>query len=149
MPTPKNKTQNASLWIGALLLSLVVAAVASIMKQPMSSDINWRIVFNDIGTVFISLSPVLAAGLGLPRLGGEERAALANELGHKKAEEVLKDAVHSDGQPKPDVDLDKLAKKILDLNKKEQERIRKQNPPGFHGVDPIPVNRPRSRRGDT
>lgn len=148
MPTPKTKTQNASLWVGALLLSLVVAAVASIMKQPMTEDINWRIVFNDIGTVFISLSPVLAAGLNLPRLGGEERAALANELGHKKAEKVLKDAVQSNGQARPQVDLDELAKKIIEQNKREQQRIRQQNPPGFYGENPIPVNR-RSSRGDT
>lgn len=131
MPVPQNKLQNVLLLGGSLILALLLAAVGSILEQPIDQSINWRLVFNDVGKTLIALSPAIIASLGLPRLGAEKRASLVNELGTDRATQVLQDAADGQGQARPmshaelvdrTIDYDLLTDKIMERKKAEEEK---------------------------
>lgn len=90
MLIPQNKTQTVLMWLLALLGAITLAFLSSLAQQlPGSEPINWRTIALDVINVIISSAPFVAAGLGLPRLGAENRARLINEIGADRAVDVL------------------------------------------------------------
>ncbi len=88
--TPATRTQNLLLWGGALAVSVVVAFLSGVATHwPEGGPIDWRGVALDVIQVALSVIPIVAAGLGLPRLGKEGVATLVSEVGTRQATAVL------------------------------------------------------------
>lgn len=93
--TPKTTAQNIAYWIGALALTTVLALLTGIATHwPEGGSIDWRGVWLDVIQVLLSTLPVVAAGLGLPRLGREQIARTVSDIGPKRAQAVLQDVVY-------------------------------------------------------
>lgn len=109
---PKTKTQNLLLWLAAFLLAVLLSFLAALASQlPGDTPINWREVALDVINTIVSIAPVVAAGLGLPRLGGEIRANLVDEIGKEKATIVLEQMAETGRAP--NIDYGMLADEIL------------------------------------
>lgn len=113
--TPKTLTQNLILWGLALLVSVLLAILNPLGEQ-MSTDepIRWRSIFVSVIHTLTTVIPIVAAGFGLPKLGGEVPNALIKEVGHDKAIDVLTDVAASQGASRPYVNLTELAKELLE-----------------------------------
>lgn len=92
--TPRTTGQNIVLWIGALLITTFLALLSGIATHwPEGGLIDWRGVWLDVIQVLLSAVPLVAAGLGLPRLGREGVASLVSEVGPRRAQAILQDNV--------------------------------------------------------
>jgi hypothetical protein len=90
---PKTTTQNILLWLGALTLAVALALISSVADHwPEGGAIDWRLVYQDVSRTIVSLSPIVAAGLGLPALGKEAQAFLAHQVGQPTATAALEQA---------------------------------------------------------
>lgn len=88
--TPKTINQNLLLWSAALGVSVVLAFLTGVATHwPEGGSIDWRGVTLDVVQVLLSVIPVVAAGIGLPRLGKEGIASLVNEVGAPQAKAAL------------------------------------------------------------
>jgi hypothetical protein len=73
MLSPKNKTQNLLLWLGAVTVAVLLSFLSALVTQlPGQAPINWREIVLAVCNTLISIIPVVAAGLGLPKLGSEQ-----------------------------------------------------------------------------
>lgn len=88
--TPATTRQNLLLWAGALAVSVLLAFLTGIATHwPEGGTIDWRGVCLDVIQVLLSVIPIVAAGLGLPRIGKEPIAALVSEVGTNQAKAAL------------------------------------------------------------
>lgn len=144
--TPNTKTKNLLIWGAALLLALFLAFVGSWVEQastiPEDQAINWRRVWIDVAKSLLTLAPVVAAGLNLPRLGKEQVATMVNELGKDEALHRLETPVTDEKIAKillPHIDITLLARRILDENRSRQLAERFPNGPISEKISqPIP-----------
>ena len=89
MLIPTNKYQTLLLWVAAFIVAIMLSFLTALSKQLSGTDpINWRPVFLDVIDTVITVIPIIAAGLGLPRLGKETLNNLVTQVGDKKAKEV-------------------------------------------------------------
>lgn len=92
---PKTTAQNIVYWVGALALTVVLALLTGIATHwPEGGPIDWRGVWLDVIQVLLSTLPVVAAGLGLPRLGRERVARAVSEVGPQRAQAVLQEEIY-------------------------------------------------------
>jgi hypothetical protein len=87
---PETKTQNLLLWGAALGIALLLSFVSGVMTHwPEAGGIDWRGVWLDVGQTVVTVVPIVAAGLGLPRLGREDISALVSQVGRGTAKAAL------------------------------------------------------------
>lgn len=101
--TPDTTTKNLALWGAALAVSVLLAFLSGVATHwPENGPIDWRGVMLDVIQVIVSTLPIVAAGLGLPRLGKEAVASLTSKVGKDNAVAVLEmEADRQDGIPTP------------------------------------------------
>jgi hypothetical protein len=88
--TPSTTTTNLLLWAGAMAGAIILSALSAIATHwPSGGAIDWRSVTLDVIQTILSTAPLLAAGLGLPRLGHEPVAALVSQVGTAQAQAAL------------------------------------------------------------
>lgn len=87
--TPKNKTENLLIWGAALGVAVLLSFLSGIATHWPDTGIDWRGVFLDVIQTILTTAPIVAAGLGLPRIGKEGVASLVSEVGTEKAKDVL------------------------------------------------------------
>ena len=119
--TPKTTTQNLMLWGAAFLLAVLLSLLSGIATHwPAGGSIDWRGVALDVIQTILTTAPLVAAGLGLPRLGKEGVAALSSRVGTPAAIAALADeADRQAGIPVPtyltDTDIDRITRRGLEL----------------------------------
>lgn len=128
MSIPQNKTQTILLWIASFAVGVLIAFLSSISQNwPENGDILWRSVWLDTITYIVAALPVVAVGLGLPRFGGEARAALIDKIGKEKATTILEQAADIESRNiYSGVDYGRLADEIL--KRKAQDDLLKKIP---------------------
>ncbi len=88
--TPKTTAQNLLLWGAALGVSLILSLLYGIaLHWPEGGTVDWRSVWMGVIQTALTEIPIVAAGLGLPRLGKEPIAALSSEVGYTTAKDAL------------------------------------------------------------
>jgi hypothetical protein len=88
--TPSTTAQNLVLWGAAFMGAVILSALSAIATHwPAGGPIDWRAVVLDVIQTILSTAPLLAAGLGLPRLGHEPVAALVSQVGTTQAQAAL------------------------------------------------------------
>jgi thiamine transporter ThiT len=91
--TPKTTQQNLLYWAGALALAVVLSFLSAIaINWPAGGSVDWRAVALAVIATVVSLSPIVAAGLGLPMLGKEQQAYLSHQVGQTAATAALEQA---------------------------------------------------------
>lgn len=146
--TPSTTQQNLALWGGALAVSLVLAFLSGVATHwPEAGPIDWRGVALDCIQVLLSELPIVAAGLGLPRLGKETVAALTSKVGTSNAVAVLsEERDRQAGIPVPSpltdadlhhiaqsIDIGALADRVLAENESRQTVAAETRQPETHG----------------
>lgn len=135
--TPSTKTQNLALWGAALGVSVLLAFLSGIATHwPEQGSIDWRGVVLDVIQVLLSVIPVAAAGLGLPRLGKEGVASLVSEVGKEQAIAALEiEADRQAGIPSTVITVEQRAMILSDL-KRELTRDPEGDDPVLFGDGP-------------
>lgn len=88
--TPSTLTANLSLWAAAFAGAIALSALASVARHwPEGAGVDWRAVTLDVIATILTTAPLVAAGLGLPRLGHEPVAALVSHIGKANAQAAL------------------------------------------------------------
>lgn len=88
--TPKTTRQNLLYWAGALGVAVLLSFLGGLAQHwPEGGDVDWRGVVLDVAATLAATVPLVAAGLGLPRLGKEGLAGLVSEVGVGQAKAVL------------------------------------------------------------
>ncbi len=88
--TPQTTNQNLLVWAGALALAVLLSFLSGVATHwPEDGGIDWRGVTLDVIQTILTTAPLVAAGLGLPRLGKEGIASLVSEVGAGQAKAVL------------------------------------------------------------
>jgi hypothetical protein len=91
--TPETRTQNLILWGIALAVAVLLSFLSGIATHwPRSGEIDWQGVVLDVIQTVLTTVPLVAAGLGLPRLGKEDIAVLGSAVGHDAAVDALQTA---------------------------------------------------------
>lgn len=88
--TPRTTAQNLLLWGAALAVSVLLSFLSGLATHwPESGIIDWRGVWLDVIQTVLTTAPIVAAGLGLPRLGKEQVATLVSQVGAGPAKAAL------------------------------------------------------------
>lgn len=115
--TPKTTKQNLLYWAAAISFALLISFTTALVQElnviTIDDSIRWRVILLSVLEDILNMAPLVAAGLGLPRLGKEHIASKVSQLGTTEAEARLyEDYSH--------INLDELAKRILDENNRRQ-----------------------------
>jgi hypothetical protein len=88
--TPATTTQNLLLWGIALALAILLSFLSGVATHwPENGPIDMRGVLLDVIQTILTTVPLVAAGLGLPRLGREDISSLVSDVGKGQAKAVL------------------------------------------------------------
>lgn len=108
-------------WLFAIIFSVILSFLTSLAAQLSTTEsINWRTIILDVLNNILAMAPLVAAGLGLPRLGKEHIASMVSNLGADEAEYRLK---ISPSVSSEQIDLDELAKRILEENERRKRSV--------------------------